>query len=125
MMPTLQNLWLVDTVEFDEETQKLNLRGVADRIVIPSGADLAYSAAVFFCVGGVHGEARLTLHYVDLSSGTVLFDRPLRVEGMPLETTDVTVRFKRIPVPHEGVYAWELYYGIEPLSTLRVEVQVN
>jgi hypothetical protein len=125
MAPTLQNLWLVDAVEFDEETQKLNLRGVADRIEIPSGAELTYAASVFFCVGGVHGEARMTLHYVDLSSGVVLLVRPLRVEGTPLETTDVTVRFNRIPVPHEGAYAWELWYGLEPLSTLRVEVQVD
>lgn len=73
-----------------------------------------------FAVRGVHGEARLTLQYIDLSNDHLLIERPVRVEGEPLDTTDMSVRVNRIPVPHPGVYAWDLYAGVELLGTCRV-----
>ncbi|HUR55014.1 MAG TPA: hypothetical protein VMZ71_12855 [Gemmataceae bacterium] len=125
MIPTLQSLWLVDRVEFDETTRKVNLLGLFDQIAVTPGADFTTGASVFFALRGVHGEAQLTLFYVDLEDGEALLERPLRVEGSPLETTDFSVRVNRIPVPHAGSYAWELHCGSELLGTARVEAVVN
>jgi hypothetical protein len=125
MNPTLQSIWLVDSAEQDPNTGKVNLSGLFNHIDVPAGADYASGATVFFAIRGVHGHARLTLWYVDLSDNGVLLERHIRVEGDPLDTTDVSVRVNRIPVPHSGEYAWELYAGDDQLGTARVTATVG
>lgn len=120
MTPTLQALWMAESADLDPATGRVNLVGLFDRVRVPAGADSASGGVVFFAVRGVHGEARLTLQYVDLRDNDTLIERPVRVEGGPLDTTDVSVRVNRIPVPHPGVYAWDLYAGLELLGTCRV-----
>jgi hypothetical protein len=122
MSPTLQALWLVDSVDHDESTGKISLRGLFDRLVVSPGTESAGGATVFFAVRGIHGEARLRLLYVDLSDDEILIERPVRVEGEPLDTTDLSVRVNRIPVPHPGMFAWELYFENDLLGSARIEV---
>ncbi len=124
MVPTLQSLWLVDAVELDSETGKVSLSGLFNRVDVPADADYAAGATIFFSLRGVHGEVRLTLLYVDLLDDAALLERPIRIEGQPLETTDVSVRVNQIPVPHPGSYAWELFYGAESLGSARIDVVV-
>ena len=57
MVPILQALWLLDAVEFDEDTQRVNLRGLFDTLRVPSGTEFVPPMSVYFAVRGVHGEA--------------------------------------------------------------------
>ena len=125
MVTVLQALWLLDEVEFDEDTQRVTLRGIFNSIRVEDGAGAASGAAVFFAVRGVHDEVRLTLRYVDLRTNMTLITRPVRVEGTPLDTIDFTVRVNEMPVPHAGVYVWELLCGEDVLGSVRVEAFVN
>ena len=120
MIPMLQALWLAESADLDPVTGRVTLTGLFDQVRAPAGADDVSGGVVYFSVRGVHGEARLTLRYVDLADNEPLIERPVRVEGEPLDTTDVSVRVNRIPVPHPGGYVWELYAGGELLGTVRV-----
>lgn len=125
MSPSLQAIWLMDAVDWDETTGKLTLSGCFDRIDIPEGAEYTEGAVVFFSVRNVRGQARLKLMCVDLRTDEVLVDRDVIATGSPLETTDIAVRINRIPVPHPGVYAWEVYHGRTLLGTMRYEATVG
>ena len=125
MTPILQTLWMADAVEYDPDTGRATLRGIFNTIRVDEGAEFAAGGCVFFAIRGVHGQVRLTLRYVDLRDERQLLTRPVRVDGTPLETIDFTVRVNQIPVPHAGVFAWELLLGDEMLGVTRVEVFVN
>jgi hypothetical protein len=125
LKPLFQCLWMTDTVEYDPQTGRPTIFGIHNAFRVTEGVDYAPGVTMFFAVRGLHGETRLLLRYVDLSNGDSILDRPLRVEGTPLETTDVTVRVNRVPVPHEVVYAWELWSETEMLESRRVEVFLN
>jgi predicted RNase H-like HicB family nuclease len=75
MIPTLQSLWLVEAVEYDEGTGKVTLVGLFNRIDVSNDAGAVGGGSNFFSVRGVHGRVRLTLLYVDLSDDAALLDR--------------------------------------------------
>lgn len=127
IIPSLQALWLADEVSRDDETGKITLAGIFDQIEIQSPAEaFSSSAFLFFAIGGVHGETELVLAYVDLSDNSVLLERRLPVASeSPLATTAVCIPLPSIPVPHPGVYAWELYWNDERLGTSRVTAEVS
>lgn len=125
MTPTLQSVWLVDSADRDPTTGKVNVLGMFDCIDVPAGSEYAAGATLFFAVRGVHGRADLDLLYVDLATDEVLVERAVRVDGDPLDATDVTVRMSRIPTPHAGEFAWELQCDGEPLGSCRVRVTVT
>jgi hypothetical protein len=56
--------------------------------------------------------------YVDLSNNEVLIERSFVVQSSdPLTLTDVAIRLKKMPIPHSGVYAWELYCDGDLIGT--------
>jgi hypothetical protein len=103
----------------------VDLRGIFDAVRVEEGVEFASGAYVYFSVRGVHGQARLTLRYVDLRDDVRLLVRPVRVEGTPLDTIDISVRVNAIPVPHSGAYVWELLCGPELLGSVRIEAFVS
>lgn len=120
MSPTLQSIWLAQSVEQDDRG-RVTVSGMFDTMLVDEGMDYTSGAVIFFAVRGVHGRADLKLVYIDLADDeTILLERDVRVEGTPLETTDVSVRINRIPAPHLGVFAWELFCGEERLGSTRV-----
>ena len=120
MSPTLQSIWLAQSVERDN-SGRVTVSGIFDTLIADRGSDYTSGAVVFFAVRGIHGHAALRLVYVDLADDeTMLVERNLRIDGSPLETTDVSVKINRIPVPHPGTYAWEVFYGDERLGTTRI-----
>jgi hypothetical protein len=125
--PTLQSLWLVEDVATDESTGKLTVVGLFNQIGLPSGAiEYNQPSAIFFSVTGVHGLADMKLCFVDLATLEVLLERPVRVNATdPLEVTDLVVRVNNMPVPHDGVYAWELYCDDELLGSSRLTFRLG
>jgi hypothetical protein len=125
--PTLQALWLVEDVTTDESTGKVTVVGLFNQIVLPSGAtEYDQPSTIFFSVSGVHGLAMMKLCFVDLTTLEVLRERPVRVDATdPLEVTDLVVRVNEMPVPHDGVYAWELYCDGEMLGSSRLTFRLD
>ena len=68
----------------------------------------------------------MRLYFVDLTTLEVLLERPVRVEADdPIEVTDLVIRINDMPVPHAGVYAWELHSNGEMLGTSRVTFRID
>ena len=116
--PLLQAVWLADEVRKDESTGKVTVTGIFDQIfATPHSAHFEGAAYLFFTLRGIRGKTELVLRYVDLGNNNVLLEQPISVASAdPLATTDVTVRASRIPVPHAGRYAWEVWWHDEVIG---------
>jgi hypothetical protein len=124
--PLLQALWLADDVDCNPKTGKVTLVGIFDQIEVTRPATHFASTAYLFCaLRGIHGRTELVLCYVDLSSNAVLLEWPVSLnETNPLATVDIAFRLPPVPVPHEGEYAWELYFEGEVIGSSRVTATV-
>jgi hypothetical protein len=125
--PQLQALWLVDDARQDASTGKINVTGLFDVIEIQRPATHFTSQAfLFFALTGLPGQVDLSLHYVDLSDLSLLLDRPFSVQGTdPLLSQVVCLAVAPMPVPHSGVYAWELDWQNEIIGSSRVTARVS
>ena len=121
--PSLISIWLADAVTQSEETSKVTVSGIFDGIEIQPDTEFAAGAVVFFAVTNVHVPTRLKLLYVDLADDEIVLERDVLVDATPLEATDITVRVNRIPVPHAGPFAWEVFCGEERIGSTRLEVR--
>ena len=120
--PSLQSLWLVDNATRDEDTGKVDVVGMFDQIEVEEPSREFTTQAYLFCaLRGTHGPLSVNLRYKDLEDESVLLDRPLRLDcDDPLRTVDVVIRLHRIPVPHAGIYAWELLWENEVIGSSRL-----
>ena len=117
--PLIQSVWLADEVSQDDEG-KIHIRGMFDEITLEPGVTSgAFPAWLFFAVREVHGKVELRFAYIDLQTNGVLLEFTWTVESNnPLGTCCVAVK-KTMPIPHPGVYAWEVYCGDELLGSSR------
>jgi hypothetical protein len=68
----------------------------------------------------------LTLRFVDLSDLSLLLDRPFTVYSSdPLASQVVCLAVPAMPVPHPGIYAWELYWQNEMIGSSRITAHVS
>jgi hypothetical protein len=125
--PLLQALWLVDDANQDPNTGKINVTGLFDAIEIQRPAThFTAQAFLFFTLTELHGQVDLTLRYVDLSDLSVLLDRPFTVSANdPLESKVVCLAVQAMPVPHAGMYSWELYWQNEMIGSSRITAKVS
>jgi hypothetical protein len=107
--PSLQAIWIADNA-FQNEDGKVTVSGMFDRIDIDYPAtSYTRPAVLFFCLRDVRGIIELTLRYVDLDDNSVLKEKRIPVQcESPMLTQDVRIDIKSIPIPHTGVFAWEL-----------------
>src|SRR5579884_4141382 len=120
--PFIQSLWLVDAVEKDRDTGKVNLGGLFDEITIEDpGRAFTHEAYLFCGIRNIHQKVTLNVRYTDLHDESILLDRSVSVSNDdPLTTLDFCLIIPRIPVPHEGVYLWELVWENEPVASSRL-----
>src|SRR4051794_22227016 len=111
----MQALWLTDDAQQDPKTGKINVTGLCDVIEVErSQTHFSAKAYLFFALVGIHGQIDLTLRYVDLSDLSVLVDRAFSVtHNDPLVSKVVCLAAPAMPVPHPGVYVWELWWQNE------------
>jgi hypothetical protein len=124
--PSLQSLWLADSVTKDPETGKVDVRGMFDQIEIQEPSREFTSPGNLYCgLRDVHGSLTLSFRYTDLQDNSILVDRSLPVRhDDPLVTLDVVVAIKKIPVPHAGVYLWELVWENEVIGSSRLTANI-
>ncbi|MCH7812621.1 MAG: hypothetical protein IID40_01240 [Planctomycetes bacterium] len=125
MPPKLQALVLADHVYIDAQSGKKIIAGTFNTLrpkEIPSVSGQA--AQAFVSVTNIHGALELVLRYVDLEDNRVLCEsQPIKVVcDNPLSTVDLVVPLPPLPMPHEGVFAFEVYTGSHLLGSLRVTV---
>jgi hypothetical protein len=120
--PLVQALWLADDVSKDPATGKVTVKGLFDRVYAkPPANEFNSRAYLFFGITGVHGKVSLRLCYVDLSDNAVLLQRQWELERTdPVALLDVAIRLRKIPIPHSGVYAWELYCDDDQIGSARI-----
>jgi hypothetical protein len=123
--PILQALLLADHVYTDAGTGKKVIAGTFDCLFGKEFPSEFYPVTyAYVCITDVHGEVPLILRYVDLSTNEVLMEcGPIEVDSPdPLASIDFAVQVPPIPMPHQGVFAFELHACNELLGFLRITV---
>lgn len=122
--PTLVTLWLADEVSHDEQTARPTLHGLFNQIPLSPGAtEYATPFTVFFSVTDVRSRTACDLSLVNLATLEVVYQRPVILDRVgPSEVVDMTVRVNRLPIPHPGDYAWDLFHENELRGSTRMRV---
>lgn len=125
-IPTLQALVLADQIYVDTRTGKKVIAGTFSCLWAREFPTKYHAPTwAFVCLTNVQGDCTLTLRYVDLATNSVL------LEGAPacitsedrLATQELVIEVPTFPMPHAGVYAFEVYAGDNLLGSLRIMVK--
>ena len=123
--PTLQALILADLVHRDRETLKTTILGTFNELQspdFPSTMDqLTYA---FMQLTNVRGRVDIALRYVDLSDNKVLLEcQGITISGRdPLATVEFAIQIPPYPMPHEGVYVFEVCANDDVIGAKRIRV---
>lgn len=125
-LPVLQAIVLCDCVYHDARTGKKVIAGTFNTLwghEFPTV--FARPTFVYLCLTEVHSETVVQLRYVDLDKDEVL----LGLDGLelsarsPLEAVELSVEVPPLPMPHAGVYAFEVHCLGAIVGTVRIHVQ--
>jgi hypothetical protein len=124
--PILQALVLADHIYIDAKTGKKIIAGTFNHLSSPEFPSFfGRSTFAFLSLTDVHADVPITLRYVDLSTNETLLElRDLKMEspGDPLATVEMVIELPRFPMPHPGIFAFEVFAYDEPVGALRVHV---
>jgi len=124
--PILQALVLADHVYIDAKTGKKIIAGTFNHLAAPEFPSFfGRTTYAFISMTEVHGNLPVTLKYTDLSTSEVLLeirDLPMEAPNDPLATVEMVVELPRFPMPHEGVFAFEVCVNDEQIGALRIQV---
>jgi hypothetical protein len=124
--PILQALVLADHVYIDAKTGKKIIAGTFNHLAAPNfPSAFGRTTYAFISMTEVHGTTPVTLRYTDLSTSETLLeirDLPMEAPNDPLATVEMVVELPRFPMPHEGIFAFEVYAHDEPIGSLRIQV---
>ena len=123
--PVLQALVLADQVYVDGSSGKKVLAGTFNRLWAKDfPTQFARTTWAFVCLTNLQDEVDIQLRYVDLRTSEVLLQTvPLKVESSDrLASAELVIEVPPFPMPHAGVYAFEVYAEDELLGYLRVSV---
>lgn len=126
MKPSVQALLLADAVYRDRDTGKKVICGVFNNFVgIDFPTELLRSTVAYLQLTGIHGSAEIRVTYVDLAEDQVLIDcGPYTVNASsPLVNVEQSIELPFLPIPHPGVYAFEVHCTGEMIGRLRVSVE--
>jgi hypothetical protein len=108
---------------FRRRYRKKVIAGVFDNITLSEiPGHFPNSSCLYVSLTEIRGEVDIMLRYVDLSSNEVLLEHgPTKlVCDDPLVSVDFSVEVPPLPVPHEGVFGWEVHAGDEMIGMLRI-----
>jgi hypothetical protein len=124
--PILQALVLADHIYIDAKTGKKIIAGTFNHLAAPEfPSHFGRTTYAFISMTEVHGNTPVTLKYTDLSNSETLMeirDLPMEAPNDPLATVEMVVELPRFPMPHEGIFAFEVYAHEEPIGSLRIQV---
>ncbi len=125
--PTLQALVLADHIYRDPATGKISILGTFNRLFarkVGNNERLGRETYAYICLRNLRGLVSLSLCYRDLQTNVVLMrTRPIKVESKdPLRVLEIVLPVASFPMPHAGVYAFELHAGNDIVGSIRVSV---
>jgi hypothetical protein len=124
--PVLQALVLADHIYIDAKTGKKIIAGTFNHLAAPEFPSyFGRSTYAFISMTEVHGHIPVTLRYTDLSTSETLLelgDLPMDAPNDPLATVEMVIELPRFPMPHEGIFAFEVYVREEQIGALRIQV---
>jgi hypothetical protein len=125
-LPVLQAIVLCDCVYTDARTGKKVIAGTFNTLwghEFPTV--FSRPTYVYLCLTEVHAQTTVQLRYVDLDKNDVL----LGLDGLeisansPLEAVELAVEVPPLPMPHAGVFAFEVHCLGSIVGTVRIHVQ--
>jgi len=123
--PVLQALVLADHIYVDSQTNKKVIAGTFNRIWAKEFPAQHHAPTwAFLCLTDVQRDCEITLRYVDLKDQMVLLEAaPLTLKSDDrLASDELVVQVPPFPMPHAGVYAFEVYADDELIGSLRISV---
>lgn len=123
--PVLQALILADQIYVDRRTGKNVIAGTFRRLWARDfPTKYRTTTWAFVSLTDIQGSAQIHLRYTNLRTNEVLLGtKPMTVTcDDPLQSVELFVEVPPFPMPHPGVYAFELYVGEELLGSLRISV---
>lgn len=123
--PKLQAIVLADRIYADQQTGKKIIAGTFNTLS-STRFPCKYNTTTFayICATNVRGRAPLHLRYVDLKTNEILFrsgELELLSQG-PLESIELIVEVPPFPMPHPGVFVFEVVSREEPIGSYRILV---
>lgn len=125
-LPVLQAIVLCDCVYTDARTGKKVIAGTFNTLwghEFPTV--FGRPTYVYLCLTELHTATVVQLRYVDLDKDDVLlgFDGLEFTAGSPLEAVELSVEVPPLPMPHAGVFAFEVHCQGSILGSVRIHVQ--
>jgi len=126
--PILQSIVLADYIYTDAQTGKKVIAGTFNAMrpqQIPSTFNR--STYAYICLTDIKGNCDIEMKYVDLETGEPL----IALEGVrvasesPLDSVEIVVEVPPFPIPHPGVYTFEVHGDHVLLGALRITVMPN
>jgi hypothetical protein len=139
--PILQAMVIADRVYRDGVTGKHIIAGTFNRLFFSKGPPIvppadaggqpkmiggldAGSPYAYISLTDVRGKVPLVFRYVDLQDNTPILQANVVVEASsPLDMVEFVLPLPKLPVPHAGVFAFELLYNDEPVGSHRIVVE--
>jgi len=124
-LPVVQAMLLADQVYVDGRTGKHVIAGTFNRLQ-SSEFPSFYSKETYLYLKltNIRGQYEISLSWVDLDDGTVLMKSPTITaeSNNPLSTAEITMTVPPFPMPHQGMFALELFANEERIGAIRVSV---
>jgi len=125
--PTLRALVLADHIYRDPSTGKMFILGTFNRLFVRKvgdNEDFGRETQAYVCLTNLRGSVGLHLCYRDLKTNEVLMQtRPIPVKSNdPFAILEIVLPVPPFPMPHSGVYTFELHAGSDMIGSVRVAV---
>lgn len=123
--PTLQALVLADRVYQDATTGNKVIAGTFNALWAKTLPTLfGRETWAYISLTNLHGKTAVQLRYVDLSNNSVLMETneiPVDSDDR-LRTVELVLPIPPFPMPHVGVFAFEVYAGDDLIGSHRISV---
>lgn len=124
-VPKVQAIVLADHIYVDPQTGKMTLIGTFNRLWAKSFPSVfSRPTALYVNLTNIRGQVQVDMRWVDLADGSVLLSSPTLdvVADDPLTSAELLIEVPPFPLPHAGVYAFELFGNDERLGGMRIKV---
>ena len=125
ILPRVQAMVLADQVYHDRATGKKVIAGTFNHIWSKEfPAKYRTTTYLYVNLTEIRGKCGLTMKWVDLADASVLLNSPtIEVDTQdPLANAEFAVEIPPFPLPHAGVFAFELYADANRIGSIRVKV---
>lgn len=125
-LPVLQAIVLCDCVYTDAGTGKKVIAGTFNALWAHEFPTVfARPTCVYLSLTEIHAESVVQLRYVDLDKDDMLLglDGLAITANSPLEAVELALEVPPLPMPHAGVFAFEVHCEGSILGSVRIHVQ--